>query len=149
MVGRLTNNKFYRIWKEAIVVYSRYYPGICFQGLRNTTRNVSQDSRCPGLGVIPLGKSRYHGNFYVRVQLLPVLRHVTGHCREVDCHISGVSCRAPDAVLTISYANSTLRETEEPWDYRDANYLESQSECGDYILVHSAPGFRITVTRNG
>jgi hypothetical protein len=41
-------------------------------------------------------------------------------------------------VLTISYANSSLRETEEPGDYSDTNYLTSQLECGDYI--HSAPG---------
>jgi hypothetical protein len=72
--------------------------------------------------------------------------YVTGHCREVDCQISGVSCRAPDAVLTISYANSTLREIEEPWDYSDTNYLKSQLECRDYI--HSAPGLADAVIQD-
>jgi hypothetical protein len=28
MVGRLVNDELERIWKEAIVVYSRYYSGI-------------------------------------------------------------------------------------------------------------------------
>jgi hypothetical protein len=47
-------------------------------------------------------------------------------------------------VLTISYANSALREIEEPWDYRDTNYLKSQLECGDY----SAPGLADAVIQD-
>jgi hypothetical protein len=27
-----------RIWKEVIMDYSRYYPGICLEGLRKTTK---------------------------------------------------------------------------------------------------------------
>jgi hypothetical protein len=70
--------------------------------------------------------------------------YVTGHCREVDCQISGVSCTAPHAVLTISYANSALREIEEPCDYSGANYLKSHLECGDY----SAPGLADAVIQD-
>jgi hypothetical protein len=29
-----------RVWKEAVVACSRYYTGICVEGLRNTTKNV-------------------------------------------------------------------------------------------------------------
>jgi hypothetical protein len=32
------------IWKEAIVVY---YPGVYLDGLRNTMKNLSQDTWCP------------------------------------------------------------------------------------------------------
>jgi hypothetical protein len=34
------------IWKEA--VYSMYYLGTFMEGLRKTTRNISQESRSPG-----------------------------------------------------------------------------------------------------
>jgi hypothetical protein len=27
-----------RIWEEVMVAYSRYYPGICLEGLRKTTK---------------------------------------------------------------------------------------------------------------
>jgi hypothetical protein len=37
-----------RVWKEAILVYSRYYPGICLNGLRQNTKFLSHDRRCPG-----------------------------------------------------------------------------------------------------
>jgi hypothetical protein len=30
------------MWKEAVVAYSRYYPGICLEGLEKTTNNLSQ-----------------------------------------------------------------------------------------------------------
>jgi hypothetical protein len=36
-----------RIWKEAVVAWSRYYPGICLERLKETTKTLSQDSRCP------------------------------------------------------------------------------------------------------
>jgi hypothetical protein len=29
-----------RIWKEVVVTYSRYYPSICLEGLREITRNA-------------------------------------------------------------------------------------------------------------
>jgi hypothetical protein len=38
------NNEFKRIWKEAIVAY----PGICLEGLRKSTKKLSQDSRSLG-----------------------------------------------------------------------------------------------------
>jgi hypothetical protein len=37
-----------RIWKEAVLAKSRYCPGIIYiEGLKKTTENVSQCSRCP------------------------------------------------------------------------------------------------------
>jgi hypothetical protein len=42
------NDELERIWKEAAVVDLRYYPGIFLEGLRNITRDLSLDSRCPG-----------------------------------------------------------------------------------------------------
>jgi hypothetical protein len=32
-----------RIWMEAVVAYSRYYTNICLEGLRRSTKNLSQD----------------------------------------------------------------------------------------------------------
>jgi hypothetical protein len=32
-----------RIWKEVVVTYSRYRPGICLEVLRETTYNLSED----------------------------------------------------------------------------------------------------------
>jgi hypothetical protein len=32
-----------RIWKEAAVASSRYYAGICLQGLEKTSKFISQD----------------------------------------------------------------------------------------------------------
>jgi hypothetical protein len=43
MVGQM-NNEFEKIWKEAVVACSRYYPGICLEGLRKTAKTLSQDS---------------------------------------------------------------------------------------------------------
>jgi hypothetical protein len=39
---------FERIWNEAVVTLSRYYPIIFKKGLRKPTKCLSQDSRCPG-----------------------------------------------------------------------------------------------------
>jgi hypothetical protein len=37
-----------KIWKEAVVAYFlRYYPSICLEGLRKTTKNLSQDTQSP------------------------------------------------------------------------------------------------------
>jgi hypothetical protein len=33
-----------RIWKEAVVFYWRYYPGICLEGLGKTTKIICVDS---------------------------------------------------------------------------------------------------------
>jgi hypothetical protein len=35
------NNELEKIWKEAVVVYSGYYPSVCLEGLRTTTRESS------------------------------------------------------------------------------------------------------------
>jgi hypothetical protein len=36
-----------RIWKKAVMAYSRYYPGILLEGLRNTAENLSPDGWDP------------------------------------------------------------------------------------------------------
>jgi hypothetical protein len=35
-------------WKEIVVTYSRYYPGIFLVGLRKTMKNLTQDSQYQG-----------------------------------------------------------------------------------------------------
>jgi hypothetical protein len=40
-------DKLERVRKKAAVVQSRYYSDIDMEKLRNTTRNLSQDSLCP------------------------------------------------------------------------------------------------------
>jgi hypothetical protein len=40
-------DKLERIWKEAVMVSSRHYPGIYLEGLRKTTKNLNQDNWCP------------------------------------------------------------------------------------------------------
>jgi hypothetical protein len=35
-----------RIWREAVMAYSRYYPSICLEGLRETTKT---SVRIPGV----------------------------------------------------------------------------------------------------
>jgi hypothetical protein len=42
------NDEMERKWKEAVVAYFRYKPGICLDGLRETTKTLSQDSVSPG-----------------------------------------------------------------------------------------------------
>jgi hypothetical protein len=37
-----------RLWKEIVMAYLRHYPGICLEGLRKKTKNLTQDSRCLG-----------------------------------------------------------------------------------------------------
>jgi hypothetical protein len=41
VVGSLTNDKMEGIWKEAVVVHSRFYLGICMKALRKPTENLS------------------------------------------------------------------------------------------------------------
>lgn len=38
----MINNESKRIWKEAIVTYSSFYPSICLEGLSKTLENFSQ-----------------------------------------------------------------------------------------------------------
>jgi hypothetical protein len=39
-------NEFKKIWEEAVVAYSKYYPIICLEELRNVTKNLGLGSRC-------------------------------------------------------------------------------------------------------
>jgi hypothetical protein len=58
------NNELETIWKEAIVTYLMYYPGICLEELKNPTKTLTQVrfsagdfNRAPpnsGSGEIPL-----------------------------------------------------------------------------------------------
>jgi hypothetical protein len=50
-----------RIWKQAVMVLLRYYHGISLEGLRKTTKALSQDSWWPSSDVnqtFPRHKSR-------------------------------------------------------------------------------------------
>jgi hypothetical protein len=38
-----------RIWKEAVMTWLRYYPGIYLGELRRTMKDLSQKSRCPSI----------------------------------------------------------------------------------------------------
>jgi hypothetical protein len=40
--------KMERMRKEAVVPNLKYYPGLCLEGLRKTSKNIGQDSRSPG-----------------------------------------------------------------------------------------------------
>jgi hypothetical protein len=46
IIRRLLNNDFEGIWKEAVVIYSKYSPGIFLGRMRNTTINLMQDIWC-------------------------------------------------------------------------------------------------------
>jgi hypothetical protein len=39
-----------RIWKETAVAWSRYYSRVYLEGLRKTTKNLSQNSQCSSRG---------------------------------------------------------------------------------------------------
>jgi hypothetical protein len=41
------NNELKRIWKDVVVTYLKYYPGICLVGLRKTTKTLCGNSRTP------------------------------------------------------------------------------------------------------
>jgi hypothetical protein len=38
-------SEFERKWKEEVMVYLRYCPGICLEGLRKNTEILKKDSR--------------------------------------------------------------------------------------------------------
>jgi hypothetical protein len=40
------NDEFARVWKEAVVAYSRPCPIICMEGLKETTKSRCQESQC-------------------------------------------------------------------------------------------------------
>jgi hypothetical protein len=42
--------EFGKFWKEAVMVWLRYYPGICLERLRKGIENLSQDSQCLSRG---------------------------------------------------------------------------------------------------
>jgi len=42
------NDELERLCSEVFMVYVRYYPSICLEGLRKTVSNLSQDSQSPG-----------------------------------------------------------------------------------------------------
>jgi hypothetical protein len=48
MRGWYMNDRLEGMWKEAIVVQFMASPGIWLEGLRKTTKIISQDSRSPG-----------------------------------------------------------------------------------------------------
>jgi hypothetical protein len=44
----VSDDELERIRKEAAMVYSRYSQNTCLEGLRKITKNLNQDSQCPG-----------------------------------------------------------------------------------------------------
>jgi hypothetical protein len=42
------NAELESMWKEVVVSKLRYYPKVCPEGLRETTKNVIWDNQCPG-----------------------------------------------------------------------------------------------------
>jgi hypothetical protein len=36
-----------KVLKKVLVAYSRYYTGICLEGMIKLKKNLSSDSRCP------------------------------------------------------------------------------------------------------
>jgi hypothetical protein len=49
----IVNNELERTWEETVVAYLRYYPGICLEGLRKTTKKTRQYIRSPGRDLNP------------------------------------------------------------------------------------------------
>jgi hypothetical protein len=47
LVAMLREYELARIWKEAVVAYSRYYPNICFEGQSKPMKSLSRHDRCP------------------------------------------------------------------------------------------------------
>jgi hypothetical protein len=47
MVSLLVDDEFEKMWEEAVVAKSTYYPSICLAELRKMIKNLSQDSLCP------------------------------------------------------------------------------------------------------
>ena len=41
-------NDLERIWNEAVVVQSKYYPDICVEKLGKTTKTLCEDGKSPG-----------------------------------------------------------------------------------------------------
>jgi hypothetical protein len=46
VIWRLLNDEYERIWKEAVVIYSKYFPVIFLGRMRNITTNLTQDVCC-------------------------------------------------------------------------------------------------------
>jgi hypothetical protein len=47
MAEQLVNGKLDRIWKEAVMDNSSYFPSIWIVDRRDTTTNPTQDNQCP------------------------------------------------------------------------------------------------------
>jgi hypothetical protein len=47
------NDEWEETWKETLVAYSRYYPGIYLEGRRQITKTLNRDSRCSGRDSYP------------------------------------------------------------------------------------------------
>jgi hypothetical protein len=80
---------------------SRYYPGICLEGIRETTKNISHDSRCPGRD-LNTGHSIYEAGVFKH-------RFVSSHVSVyvVPLKKTNVSCRCQQA-QTLSLEQLTI-----------------------------------------
>jgi hypothetical protein len=90
-VDGLLTHKLEGIWKEAAVVSFRYYPRICLEELKSTTRNLSTDRRLSGLNsnrVPPEHKSKSslldqpvrNMPTLWKPPALPILPHISSFC---------------------------------------------------------------------
>jgi hypothetical protein len=52
------NDELKRMWKEALVTYTKALLGNCLEGLRKVTEDLSQDCRSPGRDLNP-GPAEY------------------------------------------------------------------------------------------
>jgi hypothetical protein len=48
MLVLFVNSELESVWKEAVMVQSRYYSGIFLEGLRKSTEKLNQGSMFPG-----------------------------------------------------------------------------------------------------
>jgi hypothetical protein len=88
MVGWFMHNELVMIGRNMSWYNSRYYPGICLEGLRKGTKSLSQDSRSPGRDFKP-GFPKYKaGMLTTRPR-----RYVIGEIRfRVHCDRSADDC---------------------------------------------------------
>jgi hypothetical protein len=71
------------IWKEAVVSLLRYYRRILLERLRKTTKNLCQDSRCPGRNLNPT-PPEYDSRVLSYASLIRILHHSRTRTYAVD-----------------------------------------------------------------
>jgi hypothetical protein len=81
---RFKNDELGRIWKEAVVTYSKYDDDIYMEGLRKIKQNLTQDSRLPGRD-----SNQAPSEYVSRARIscfLPVFKHVLNSFQATSCY---------------------------------------------------------------